>query len=60
DIDVLRDIHQIIEVPHAAQELLASEHTPTLSMALPTYELLLTKWTELKGTIFECHRLCVT
>ncbi|KAG2124354.1 hypothetical protein DEU56DRAFT_744665, partial [Suillus clintonianus] len=53
DIDVLRDIHQIIEVPHAAQELLASERTPTLSMALPAYELLLTKWTELKGTIWE-------
>ncbi|KAG1731187.1 uncharacterized protein EDB91DRAFT_1058878, partial [Suillus paluster] len=53
DIDVLCDIHQIIEVPHAAQELLASERTPTLSMALPAYELLLTKWTELKGTIWE-------
>lgn len=53
DVDVLRDIHQIIEVPHAAQELLASERTPTLSMALPAYELLQTKWTELKGTIWE-------
>ncbi|OJA15396.1 hypothetical protein AZE42_11941 [Rhizopogon vesiculosus] len=36
DIDVLRDIHQIIEVPHAAQELLAAERTPALSMALPS------------------------
>ncbi|KAG1843845.1 hypothetical protein C8R48DRAFT_564215, partial [Suillus tomentosus] len=53
DVDVLRNIHQIIEVPHAAQELLASERTPTLSMALPAYELLQTKWTELKGTIWE-------
>lgn len=50
---LLLDIHQIIEVPHAAQELLASERTPTLSMALPAYELLQTKWTELKGTIWE-------
>lgn len=53
DIDVLRDIHQIIEVSHAAQELLASERTPTLSMALPAYELLLMKWIELKETIFK-------
>ncbi|KAG2059651.1 hypothetical protein BDR06DRAFT_979789 [Suillus hirtellus] len=53
DVDVLCDIHQIIKVPHAAQELLASERTPTLSMALPAYELLQTKWTELKGTIWE-------
>ncbi|KAG2076651.1 hypothetical protein BDR04DRAFT_1204782 [Suillus decipiens] len=52
DVNVLHDIHQIIEVPHAAQELLTSEHTPTLSMALPTYELLQTKWTKLKGTIW--------
>ncbi|KAG2044497.1 hypothetical protein BDR03DRAFT_1039897 [Suillus americanus] len=38
DTYVLRDIHQIIEVPHVAQELLSSERTPTLSMALPAYE----------------------
>ncbi|KAG1847015.1 hypothetical protein DFJ58DRAFT_608931, partial [Suillus subalutaceus] len=53
DLDVLRDIHHIIEIPHAAQELLASERTPTLSMALPAYELLQTRWTELKGSIWE-------
>ncbi|KAG1809643.1 uncharacterized protein BJ212DRAFT_1448738 [Suillus subaureus] len=53
DIDVLCDIHQIIEVPHAAPELLTSKHTPTLSMAIPAYELLQTKWTKLKGTIWE-------
>jgi hypothetical protein len=53
DLDVLRDIHQIIEVPHAAQELLAAERTPTLSMALPSYELLKNKWSELRQTIWE-------
>ncbi|KAJ8582383.1 hypothetical protein M405DRAFT_921479, partial [Rhizopogon salebrosus TDB-379] len=53
DLDVLRDIHQIIEVPHAAQELLAAERTPTLSMALPSYELLKSKWSELRKTIWE-------
>ena len=53
DTDVLRDIHQIIEVPHTAQELLSSERTPTLSMALPAYELLERKWTQLQSTIWE-------
>jgi hypothetical protein len=53
DTDVLRDIHQVIEVPHIAQELLSSERTPTLSMALPAYELLTGKWTQLQSTIWE-------
>ncbi|KAJ8590737.1 hypothetical protein M405DRAFT_815571, partial [Rhizopogon salebrosus TDB-379] len=56
DIDVLRDIHQIIEVPHAAQELLVAERTPTLSMALPSCELLNSKWSELRTTIWELSR----
>ena len=53
DTDVLRDIHQIIEVPHMAQELLSSERTPTLSMTLPAYGLLTSKWTQLQSTIWE-------
>ena len=53
DADVLRDIHQIIEIPHTAQELLSSERTLTLSMALPAYELLVSKWTQLQSTIWE-------
>ncbi|KAG2357023.1 hypothetical protein BDR07DRAFT_1453253 [Suillus spraguei] len=53
DIDVLRDIHQVIEVPHVAQELLSSERAPTLSMALPAYEVLKGQWTQLQSTIWE-------
>ncbi|OAX33962.1 hypothetical protein K503DRAFT_869222 [Rhizopogon vinicolor AM-OR11-026] len=53
DLGVLRDIHQIIEVSHAAQELPTAERTPTLSMALSSYELLKNKWSELKQTIWE-------
>jgi hypothetical protein len=53
DLDVLRDIHQIVEVPHAAQELLVAERTLTLSMALPSCELLKSKWSELRTTIWE-------
>ncbi|KAG2356414.1 hypothetical protein BDR07DRAFT_1535488 [Suillus spraguei] len=53
DIDVLCNIHQVIEVPHMAQELLSSEQTPTLSMALPAYEVLKGQWTQLQSTIWE-------
>ncbi|KAG2055138.1 hypothetical protein BDR06DRAFT_1046210 [Suillus hirtellus] len=47
DTDVLHNIHQIIEVPHIVQELLSSEQTPTLSMALPAYKVLNSQWTQL-------------
>ncbi|KAJ7697181.1 hypothetical protein B0H17DRAFT_928548 [Mycena rosella] len=41
---VLSDIQLILSIPHAAQELLSAEQTPTLSMALPAFELLLESW----------------
>ena len=52
-VAILQDIQQILEVPHTAQELLSSERTPTLPMALPAYEELAVKWRELRGTIWE-------
>ncbi|EDR13320.1 uncharacterized protein LACBIDRAFT_309052 [Laccaria bicolor S238N-H82] len=53
EINVLCHIHQILEIPHTAQELLSGELTPSLSMALPAYEDLLTKWKGLQMTIPE-------
>ena len=50
---MLRDIHQVLEVPHRAQELLSAERTPTLSMAIPAYEILIKKWKSLRATIPE-------
>lgn len=41
---VTKDICKILEVPHAAQELLSAEKTPTLSMALPVYETMVSTW----------------
>ncbi|KAK6996343.1 ribonuclease H-like domain-containing protein [Favolaschia claudopus] len=41
---VLNDIQLILSLPHLAQELLSAEKTPTLSMALPAFELLLLNW----------------
>jgi hypothetical protein len=45
--EVLSNIHQILQIPHYCQELLSAEKTPTLSLALPTYELLINLWQKL-------------
>ena len=47
EYEVLHHIHQILEVPLRCQELLAAEKTPTLALALPTYEALVAMWNEL-------------
>ena len=47
------DISAILEPPHATQELLSAEETPTLAMALPAYELLLDAWRKLQPVIPE-------
>ncbi|KAH8104076.1 hypothetical protein BXZ70DRAFT_681750 [Cristinia sonorae] len=48
ELDVLQDIHQVLEIFHAAQELLSSERTPTLSMVIPVFEVLLQKLEDAK------------
>lgn len=53
EIDILRDIHQVLEIAHSTQESLSAELTPTLSMAMPLYEILIESWTVLKSTIPE-------
>ena len=44
ELAILKDIHQILEVPHAAQQLLSSSRTPSLSLALPAFEVLIETW----------------
>ena len=44
ELTVLNDVYNILHVPHATQEVLSAEKTPTLSMALPAYELMLNSW----------------
>jgi hypothetical protein len=41
DLVVLTDIRDVLKVFHHAQELLSSERTPTLSLVLPSYEILI-------------------
>ena len=36
-LDVLVDIREFLAIPHAVQELLSSENTPTASLVLPAY-----------------------
>ena len=48
---VLEDICQVMEIPHAAQEVLSAERTPTLASALPIYELMILKWKALAQNI---------
>ncbi|KAJ7633847.1 hypothetical protein DFH06DRAFT_1004046, partial [Mycena polygramma] len=50
---VLSDIQLILSIPHAAQELLSAEKTPTLSLALPAFELLLVSWLNLQKELPE-------
>ena len=45
--EVLHYIHQILEIPHQCQELLSADKTPTLSLVLPTYEMLVVLWGQL-------------
>ena len=53
EIDILHDIHQVLEIAHSTQESLSAELTPTLSMAMPLYKILIESWTVLKSTIPE-------
>ncbi|KAF8154650.1 hypothetical protein B0H34DRAFT_616846, partial [Crassisporium funariophilum] len=41
EYQVLNDIVTVLEQPHFVQKLLSAEKTPTLSLALPAFELLL-------------------
>jgi hypothetical protein len=45
---VLCDIYYLLRVPHRAQQLLSSEHTPVASHAIPVYEMLVKTWQSLK------------
>jgi hypothetical protein len=53
ELAVLKDIHQLLEVPHAAQQLLSSSRTPSLSVALPAFEVLIECWKQTRVLIPE-------
>ncbi|VDC02215.1 unnamed protein product [Peniophora sp. CBMAI 1063] len=51
EVEAVQDIYQLLEIPHDAQQILSSHHTPGLALAVPTYEAVIEKWTELKDTL---------
>jgi hypothetical protein len=51
EYQALHDIHAVLECPHTVQELLSAEKTPTLSMALPAFEMLVQSWLNLQKEI---------
>ena len=48
EVVLLYDIRRVTSIPHAAQESLSSESTPTLSFSLPFYHAITDKWEHLK------------
>lgn len=51
DFEVLYDILTVLNLAHQTQELLSSDRTPTLSLALPLYHALIDKWRELQSSL---------
>ncbi|KAF7318939.1 Dimer-Tnp-hAT domain-containing protein [Mycena chlorophos] len=47
-LQLLSDLQTILQPAHYAQELLSAEQAPTLSLALPAFELLLQAWLALQ------------
>lgn len=49
----MNDIHDILSLPHATQELLSAEKTPTIALALPAFEVLIDAWLQKQKVIPE-------
>lgn len=49
DCEVLYDILDVLSLAHRTQELLSSDKTPTLSLALPLYHALIDRWHDLQS-----------
>jgi hypothetical protein len=51
DYDVLHNILTVLNLTHQTQELLSSDRTPTLSLAIPLYRALIDEWRQLQSTL---------
>ncbi|EUC58850.1 HAT family dimerization protein, partial [Rhizoctonia solani AG-3 Rhs1AP] len=51
--EVMQDLISVLRIPHNAQELLSSEKTPTLALAVPLYETIILTWEKLAVSIPE-------
>lgn len=44
EVCVVKHIHEVVEIPHLAQELLSTDQTPTLAFSLPIYDKIIHQW----------------
>ncbi|THU78735.1 hypothetical protein K435DRAFT_578893, partial [Dendrothele bispora CBS 962.96] len=51
DWDTLDLYRRVLEVPHAFQQKLSAEKTPTLSGAIPSFEAIIARWKTLQSEI---------
>ncbi|KAF8814041.1 hypothetical protein BYT27DRAFT_7083097, partial [Phlegmacium glaucopus] len=57
DWDLLKDYQKILEVPHAFQEILSGENTPTLCYSIPAFQSFIDLWTQLKEDVPEWEEI---
>ncbi|THU80883.1 hypothetical protein K435DRAFT_694760, partial [Dendrothele bispora CBS 962.96] len=57
DWDTLDLYRRVLEVPHAFQQKLSAEKTPTLSGAIPSFEAIIARWKALQNEIPVMRRL---
>ena len=48
-------IYEILDVPHRAQQVISHENTPTVSIAMLAYALLVNAWKALRLDLKEHH-----
>ncbi|EUC58183.1 HAT family dimerization protein, partial [Rhizoctonia solani AG-3 Rhs1AP] len=53
EFEVIQDLTSVLRIPHNAQELLSSEKTPTLALAVPLYESIIWTWEQFAVAIPE-------
>ncbi|KDQ05812.1 hypothetical protein BOTBODRAFT_84963, partial [Botryobasidium botryosum FD-172 SS1] len=51
ELRALNDIREFLSIPHTVQELLSAEKTPTLALAMPLYERLISMLKDLHNTL---------
>ncbi len=53
EYQAINDIFDILSLPHATQELLSAEKTPTIALAHPAFEVLIDIWLQKQKIIPE-------
>ncbi|KAM6494640.1 Ribonuclease H-like domain containing protein, partial [Amanita muscaria] len=57
DWELLNDYQQVLQVPHAFQDVLGAETTPTLCYSIPAYSAFINMWEDLKDDHIEWEHI---